>query len=82
MKFLFLVQIPTWEGRILLSQQICRVEEIKYVLPLKCVFHPLCNGKFHQVLEGAVKGGIGYVCCCIKSCHLSIKMKHSQNPAK
>lgn len=61
---------------------MCRVEEIRCVLPLKCIFQPLCNGKFHQVLEGAVIRGMGYECCCIKSRHLSNKMKHSQTPAK
>lgn len=61
---------------------MCRVEEIRCVLPLKCIFQPLCDGKFHQVLEGAVIRGTGYECCGIKSRHLSNKMKHSQTPAK
>lgn len=61
---------------------MCRVEEIRCVSPLKCIFQPLCYGKFHQVLERAVIRGMGYECCCIKSLHLSNKMKHSQTPAK
>lgn len=61
---------------------MCRVEEIRCVLPLKCIFQPLCDGKFHQVLEGAVIRGTGYECCGIKRRHLSNKMKHSQTPAK
>lgn len=61
---------------------MCRVEEIRCVLPLKCIFQPLCDGKFHQVLEAAMIRGTGYECCAIKSCHLSNKMKHSQTPAK
>lgn len=59
-----------------------RVEEIRCVLPLKCIFQPLCDGKFHQVLEAAMIRGTGYECCAIKSRHLSNKMKHSQTPAK
>lgn len=61
---------------------MCRMEEIRCVLPLKCIFQPLCDGKFHQVLEGAVIRGTGYECCRIKSRHLCNKMKHSQTPAK
>lgn len=61
---------------------MCRVEEIRCVLPLKCIFQPLCDGKFHQVLEAAMIRGTGYECCAIKSRHLSNKMKHSQTPAK
>lgn len=61
---------------------MCRVEEIRCVLPLKCIFQPLCDGKFHQVLEGAVIRGTGYECHRIKSRHLSNKMKHSQTLAK
>lgn len=61
---------------------VCRVEEIRCVLPLKCIFQPLCDGKFHQVLEGAMIRGMGYECCGIKGHHLSNKMKHSQTPAK